>query len=571
LIGRGALISGAMVMIALPQYLVIFDKLIGYTTLNWPDNNQNPRVKTNKLNKVKKMKKNDKTKPVIAKDKNRRIIKTFSMILVIAFAFTPAISNAQTLKDETIYVALDYDGAVSSIDVVNRLYSPSNDEDLVDFGQYITINNLIGDSVPSILGNEIKWKNTPDHDYGFYYQGEILKDLPYTFEITYYLNGEIKTAEKIAGQSGNIKIQIVAEQNMKCPAEVRSGLMAQIALNLDLDKTKNIVNENATKVIAGKMMTLSYTILEGSDATFKLSFDAEDFEMSGMNIALLRGEISIPDNIQDSLDEIETGFDDMAEGMDEIVDGTSQLKDGLDDVTYGARKINKGLAASTEGAHALSDGMGSLASGSTDIKNGLSSLAALGGPLAVKMGIPSETTGEFPPTSLIAQAQIVAATTTGVAQQFAIEFLEQSTSISTVALGVVALNDEYASFDAGFQQMKTASRSLYSGVNELSDGMSSFYSGVRKMPDETEKLVDGLIAFNEGIDEANQKIKDQVDDAMPSEQTDPVSFVSPENPNIQSVQYIMLTPSIEILEVDEVGEGVVEEKNIWDRFVDLFS
>ena len=36
LIGRGALISGAMVLFVLPQLLVVFDKAIGFTTLSWP-------------------------------------------------------------------------------------------------------------------------------------------------------------------------------------------------------------------------------------------------------------------------------------------------------------------------------------------------------------------------------------------------------------------------------------------------------------------------------------------------------------------------------------------------------
>lgn len=36
LIGRGALISGAMVIFVLPQLLMVLDKAIGYTTLKWP-------------------------------------------------------------------------------------------------------------------------------------------------------------------------------------------------------------------------------------------------------------------------------------------------------------------------------------------------------------------------------------------------------------------------------------------------------------------------------------------------------------------------------------------------------
>lgn len=593
LIGRGALISGAMVMFALPQLLVIFDPLIKFTTLKWPG------VKKDKQNriKVKEMKRDIKIRT-----KKRSRFKVLSMFLILLLIAVPTLANAQTLKDETVYVELNYDGSIETINVVNRLYSSDIKKAVTDYGEYSSIKNLVGTEKPKIDGDKISWVFDGEYKNGFYYQGTIEKELPYTFEIKYYLNGRKLEADELAGKSGRINIEIEATQNEKCAEEIRSGIMAQIALNLDLENVKNIVNKNVTKVIAGKTMTLSYTILEGSDANFTVSFDAEDFEMNGMNITLLKSEITMPDNIQDSLDEIEEGFTEMSDGMDDMIEGTRDLKSGLRSVSSSAKEIDDGLYGLDMGAKDMAAGIGAyksgleqfeleivpLATGSTMIKDGLSDLAGESSSLE---GGYDQWFGQL----MLSAQNIVGTSSDPNAVAFAQWIIddynnvggssfELSEGLETFTAGAAYLSTEYDTFDSGLQYLVGSSSGLSTGitdihdgaisfkggVTELSSGMHSYYVGIKPLPSETQKLIDGQEEFKDGIDEANEEIQNQFDDAMPNEQTKPVSFTSPTKNKVSSVQYIMLTPSIEIPEKEEIKTAEQENKNIWERFLDLF-
>jgi len=154
------------------------------------------------------------------------------------------------------------------------------------------------------------------------------------------------------------------------------------------------------------------------------------------------------------------------------------------------------------------------------------------------------------------------------------------TGLESFTVGISSLNADYSAFDYGVQaifasptggveDIHNGAIAYAAGVSELSSGMNSYYLGVKTLPSETQKLIDGQEEFKDGIDEANEDIQKQVDEAMPSENSDPVSFISHKN-HPSSVQYILLTPAIELdkVVIKEISEQ--EDKNIWDRFLDLF-
>ena len=51
---------------------------------------------------------------------------------------------------------------------------------------------------------------------------------------------------------------------------------------------------------------------------------------------------------------------------------------------------------------------------------------------------------------------------------------------------------------------------------------------------------------------------------------DPVSFASPQNANVEAVQFVMTTAAIEQPETPEPEEPE-QEQTIWDRFLALFQ
>ena len=62
--------------------------------------------------------------------------KLLSILIVLTLILsTFSLSFAEVLKDETIYVNLDYNGSAQNIKVVNRIYGESNEKYYIDYGE----------------------------------------------------------------------------------------------------------------------------------------------------------------------------------------------------------------------------------------------------------------------------------------------------------------------------------------------------------------------------------------------------------------------------------------------------
>ncbi len=140
--------------------------------------------------------------------------------------------------------------------------------------------------------------------------------------------------------------------------------------------------------------------------------------------------------------------------------------------------------------------------------------------------------------------------------------------------GVAALADNYQAFHAGLVEYTD-------GVGELANGYQEFDNGIAGLNEGTADLETGLDTLHEGtseLDDATSEIPEQMTeeiDKMISEYDksdfEAVSFVSKQNENVNSVQFVLKTDSIEYDEPDEKEEDVKQEKSFWQKFLDLFS
>ncbi len=536
------------------------------------------------------------------------MLKRIVVTILAALLAMPVISStalAAGTKNETIYAMLGFDGSVDNIYVVNQLLG-----EYTDYGEYTYIKNLSTLSVPNVEGDKITFPDS-DVEGGLYYQGTMQGELPFVFDIRYYLDGEQTGAQELAGASGHLKIEINGSVNGKCSERVREGYMAQISLALDQDLAGGIVSEGATAVSAGNALNLTYVILPGESGSFTLEADVHDFEMSGITITLLKGTIS---GVEDTINKTEDGFDDMLEGADDMIDGTTELKDGMkslsggvsslssgmnklassgDDMLLGMREYGSGLKNYTDGAIGLASGSADvmrgldelsanspgIASGIMNISSGLSSLSASSGDL--KALAQSLSSSPDPSVQALAQGMLQ---TLGTVGQFSSGLDEASKGLGGYAAGVQQAAAGYREFDEHLQALAGSGAQITAGYDGIAGGFESYLSGIKtsaggatklnksikRLPANIQKLIDGQMEFKDGIVTAKDEITAKTQ-GFKADDSPAVSFASPDKNHPQSVQYILKTPDIKIPASEETNEAEENNGDFLSRLADLFG
>ncbi|UCZ54767.1 YhgE/Pip domain-containing protein [Bacillus shivajii] len=118
--------------------------------------------------------------------------------------------------------------------------------------------------------------------------------------------------------------------------------------------------------------------------------------------------------------------------------------------------------------------------------------------------------------------------------------------------GISQLANSYDEIDSGFGELVQGSSELGSGVGELYDGTDELASETSDLPDQMQEEVNSMM------------------DEYDRSDFEPISFVSPKNTSVDSVQFIFKTESIE-LEEEIITDDVEENPGFWERFRDLFS
>lgn len=118
--------------------------------------------------------------------------------------------------------------------------------------------------------------------------------------------------------------------------------------------------------------------------------------------------------------------------------------------------------------------------------------------------------------------------------------------------GVNELSNTYSELHAGITGLSVGTGELANGVGELHDGTGELHEETKNLPEQMQEEINGMIQEYDKSD------------------FEPVSFVSPNNEKVHSVQFVIKTESI-VKEEQEAKQGKVEEKKgFWQRLFDLF-
>ncbi len=273
-------------------------------------------------------------------------------------------------KNEVIYATLAADGTVKAVYAVNH-FEVSQPGGITDYGHYESVVNLTNTTTLKHYEDAVSFQADRGN---FYYQGNMTTtDLPWRFDISYYLDG-VKTApQEIAGKSGNLEIRVATAPNGNIDPVFYDHYMLQVSLTLDADKCTNIEAPDAVMAIAGKNKVITHTIMPGRDGDIRVAAAVKDFTMGGLEIS------AVPFALNMDLPEADELFDDfqkLSDAISELNDGVGELASGVAGLKKGAGQLKKGSAGIMEGLAQLDGGAREISGASEEIKEALSKIAS---------------------------------------------------------------------------------------------------------------------------------------------------------------------------------------------------
>lgn len=178
-------------------------------------------------------------------------------------------------KEETVYVNTKSDGTVYNVLVTDWLHTDTPQVRVQDISNLRDIQNVKSLTTPVVKDGALYWDmDTTD----LYYSGTTETQPPVTFAIRYFLNGEEKAAEEIAGQKGDVTIEITVSNSLRkkvniagksyeitCPMLVAGGTI------LSEDTFSNIAIDNGTVMSDGAKQIVFFTGVPGIDESLGLS------------------------------------------------------------------------------------------------------------------------------------------------------------------------------------------------------------------------------------------------------------------------------------------------------------
>ncbi|MCR5692011.1 MAG: hypothetical protein K6G62_07315, partial [Eubacterium sp.] len=478
--------------------------------------------------------------------------------------------KAKYKKDENIYGILAATGQLEQMYVVNQ-FEVTKAGQITDLGNYDEIANLTDTSTLETQGKRISFSANKGN---FYYQGSKQNaDLPWTFQIKYYLDGREVDAGSLAGAKGDLKLRIKSQKTKGVDPVFYDNFMLQISLTLDNEKASRVQSPDATVADAGSSRQFNYTVMPGEDADILLAAKVEDFEMDGISIAAIPFNMTM--DLPDS-DGMVKGMNKLSDGVSDLDDGVGEFKDGLGEYVAGVELFDQGIGQINQNMSKLTKGGTSLQKGSSQIDQGLEKIAGGGAGLqqgSAQIGQTLNSLAASLETMDLSglnpkDAAIIKQTIGGLSKNYSTfdQGLKEYTG------GVSTLSKNYGNFHKGLKEYTNGVGKLGKGFKEVASGSHKLASNGSKLTDGMSELKKGTGKLSDSVAKMPEKTQEKIDDMMSDyvKEFDMVSFVDSSNKKINAVQFTLTTPEIKIPEVQEEVEEETEE-NLLDRFVSLFK
>ena len=274
------------------------------------------------------------------RNKLRRVTAT---ALLLSFALPQcAYAAAPTVEtDEAVYINMDYYGVPTNTRIVKGVNLNGHTE-FTDFGDYKDVYNMSTFDEPTLKDGSVYWKLDTDKQ-RFYYEcipnDTVNIQMPWNFDVSYKLNGVPVEADKCAGASGTIQMDIHAVPNDYASEYYKNNMMLVCATGIDMSKALSIDAPGAQIQSFGTYKLVMFMGLPGEENTFTVRIGSDDFESMGLIMFMTPATTSaldimssmrdIKDRLENSGDNLYTGVSSMLSTMQAVQGSLSSMSKGI--------------------------------------------------------------------------------------------------------------------------------------------------------------------------------------------------------------------------------------------------
>lgn len=329
---------------------------------------------------------------------------------------------------------------------------------------------------------------------------------------------------------------------------------------------------------AGALVSTRSRDIEAANSTVgslteKLKNDPDAYKaLTAEEWAVLEASLEAVDDDSRELLSVGEGIGQSASGIPDVsgLEALAGLHEAVGGLSTGAGSLNAGITAQADGFSALKreadTSLPALASGVGQITSGAEAFQNSGSGQKLAEGADGLIDGG---RSLSTAADTLAA-----------RGQELEKGAGDLQDGSVQMSEGNKKAEEGGMQLSSAARQLSAGAEALSEGAGSLSSGSSLLAQGIENLKsgagdmkDGTQAFSDKTQNIEVEINDQIDsavDKLAGKNFKPVSFVSRQNQNIASVQFVMMTEAIKKQE-EPAPEISAEKTGFWDKVTALFN
>lgn len=267
-----------------------------------------------------------------------------AILCVLPQAAQAAAPTIQT--DEAVYINLDYYGTPENTRIVKGV-SLNGHTEFTDYGNYSDVYNMSTLDEPTLGEGEVSWALTDDSLQRFYFEcvpdSSTSIQLPWNFDVSYKLNGVPVEAEKCAGASGLIEMNIHAVPNDAAGEYYKNNMMLVCATGIDMSKMLSIDAPGAQVQSIGTYKIVMFMGLPGEESTFTVRIGANEFESMGLVLFMAPATLSSLDilsDMRDIKDRLGSSGDSLYEGLSSMLNSMQSMQSGLGALSSGISGIN---------------------------------------------------------------------------------------------------------------------------------------------------------------------------------------------------------------------------------------
>lgn len=298
------------------------------------------------------------------KASGRRILASAMAVVTVTVGTASSVSAAppRVQVDETMYVNLDYYGKETQFNVVKGC-TTNGVTDYTDYGTYDKVTNMTDSTEPSMQEESVTWR-FPRENQRFYYQCTLPEgqmELPWTFDISYKLNGVEADPKTLNGASGLVEIHVKAMPNKKAKAYFRNNMILMVAVPADLSKYYSIEAPGSQLQSMGDYSAAVFMALPGEEGDYTVRLGSDSFESVGIVMMMVPGTASAFEHIAD----LKEAKDTWRENGDALYESYDKMLSAFQAMEGGVESLQSGMGQLENGRKILSGSRKAIESGST--------------------------------------------------------------------------------------------------------------------------------------------------------------------------------------------------------------